>query len=183
MRVGVIQLCSGVEVDANIEASSRLIRRAAHDGAQLIATPEMTPLLQMDKARLLGNLHSPETDPALKAFRALARELGVFLLLGSAALKVGDKVANRSCLFGPNGKMHNYYDKIHLFDAQVSATERYRESSTYIAGNQAVIAHLPQVKLGLSICYDLRFPMLYRRYAQAGAQVVSVPASTGIITP
>jgi predicted amidohydrolase len=182
MRVGVIQLCSTTDVDANIEVSSNYIRQAAQDGVQFIATPEMTPLLQKDKSALLLALHTPEKDPALKAYAALAKDLGIFLLIGSVALKVGEKVSNRSYLFAPDGSLNAQYDKIHLFDAQVSDTERYRESATYHAGEVPVLANLPSARLGLSICYDLRFPALYRHYAQKGAQIMAVPAAFTVPT-
>jgi len=131
MRAALIQLCSGIDIAENILAASQLIRDAAADGATFIATPEMTHLVQKDKAALLSAIYPEETDPAL----------------------------------------------IHLFDAQVSDTERYRESATYVAGNAPVLAQADGAKLGLSICYDLRFPNLYRHYAQSGAQILMVPAA------
>lgn len=177
MRVGVIQLCSGTDIAENIAVTSELIREAARNGATFIATPEMTHLLQKDRAALLNSLHSEDTDPALVEFGQLARNLKVHLLIGSVALLNEDKASNRSFLINPKGEITARYDKINLFDAQVSETERYRESATYEAGQEPVIASIGAIKLGLSICYDLRFSGLYRFYAQAGAQILMVPAA------
>jgi predicted amidohydrolase len=182
MRVGVIQLCSGTDISENIADSSALIRQAAGDGATLIATPEMTHLVQKDKAALLAAISTQDEDIAVKAFSDLAQELAVSLLIGSLAIKVKDKVANRSFLFGPEGSISARYDKIHLFDVQVSDTERYRESATYAAGQAPVLADVGGTKLGLSICYDVRFSSLYRAYAQAGAHIISVPAAFTVPT-
>jgi len=177
MRAALIQLCSGIDIAENILAASQLIRDAAADGATFIATPEMTHLVQKDKAALLSAIYPEETDPALRAFRALAQDLNVHILIGSLAIKNRDKVSNRSFLINSVGEVSARYDKIHLFDAQVSDTERYRESATYVAGNAPVLAQADGAKLGLSICYDLRFPNLYRHYAQSGAQILMVPAA------
>lgn len=182
MRVGLVQLCSGTDIEANIERASDLIRQAANDGAKLIVTPEMTHLVQKDKASLLGSIFPQEQDPAVQAFRALAEALNIHLLIGSLAIKDGEKVANRSFLFSPDGAISAVYDKIHLFDAQVSDKERYRESATYKAGDAPVLADVNDTKLGLSICYDVRFPNLYRHYAQSGAHMLTVPAAFTVPT-
>lgn len=182
MKVAIIQLCSGTEIAANIEACSEWVRAAAAQGAELIVTPEMTHLLQKDKASLLASIKSPEEDLAIKAFSALAKELDIDLLIGSLALQTGQKVSNRGYLFGPDGSTKAQYDKIHLFDAQVSDTEYYRESATYAAGRDPVIASAGDAKVGLSVCYDVRFPMLYRYYAQNGAQILSIPAAFTVPT-
>jgi len=177
MRAALIQLCSGTDIAENISAASALIRDAASDGASFMATPEMTHLVQKDKSALLAAIHPEEIDPALKAFQALAGELGIHILIGSLAIQNEDKVSNRSFLIAPSGSIVARYDKIHLFDAQVSDTERYRESATYVAGKAPVLAQVSGAKLGFSICYDLRFPNLYRHYAQSGAQILTVPAA------
>jgi len=182
MQVGLVQLCSGIEVAANIVATSELIRAAAAGGASLIATPEMTHLVQKDKQDLLSKISSQESEPAVTAFADLAKELGIDLLIGSMALKAGEKIANRGFHFTPDGVIKASYDKIHLFDAQVSDTESYHESSTYTAGDAPVMTAVGQTKIGLSICYDLRFPMLYRHYAQDGAQIVTIPAAFTVPT-
>jgi predicted amidohydrolase len=177
MRTALIQLCSGINIAENISVASELIREAAREGAKLIATPEMTHLVQKDKAELLAAIYPEETDPALRAFRSLASALNINILLGSLAIKTGDKVSNRSFLIDAAGQIRARYDKIHLFDAQVSDTERYRESATYMAGDKPVLTHIDWVNIGLSICYDLRFSNLYRHYAQSGAQILAVPAA------
>jgi len=123
-----------------------------------------------------------DNDPAVTAFGLLAKELGVDLLIGSLAIKSGHKVRNRSFLFGRHGLMSATYDKIHLFDVSVSESERYHESATYTAGEAPVLAKVGEAKLGLSICYDLRFSTLYRHYAQAGAQIITVPAAFTVPT-
>ncbi len=182
MRVGLVQLCSSTDVSKNIAVTSELIRHAADDGATFIATPEMTHLVQKDKAGLFASVRPQDEDRGVKAFGGLARELGVHILIGSLAIKFGDKVANRSFLFGPDGAIQSTYDKIHLFDAQVSETESYRESATYVAGDKPVLVDIGAATLGLSICYDLRFPALYNEYAKGGAQILTVPAAFTVPT-
>lgn len=182
MKVALVQLCSGIDIAENIAATSDLIREAAKDGASLIATPEMTHLVQKDKQDLKAKISPQEEEPAIRAFADLAKELEIDLLIGSMALKEGDKIANRGFHFTPDGVIKASYDKIHLFDAQVSDTESYRESSTYTAGDAPVMTAVGQTKIGLSICYDLRFPALYRHYAQDGAKIVTIPAAFTVPT-
>ncbi len=178
MRVAAIQLRSGVDIDANLRAAEALIRAAAGEGASFIATPEMTHILQRSPKRLFAALRPEAEDKGAAFFAALADELGVHLLIGSlAVLKSEGRAANRSLLFGTDGQILARYDKIHLFDVTVSRKETWRESAIYDRGTAAVTAQIDGAKLGLSICYDVRFANLYRRYAEAGAQILTVPAA------
>jgi len=172
-----IQMTAGGEVGANIATASALIRDAHQSGADFVLTPEMTNLIDKPPA-LWEKIHPPETCPAVATFGALAAELGIWLLIGSLAIRLGErKAANRSFLFRPNGAIAATYDKIHMFDVDLGGGERYRESKTYQAGSAAVTAELPWGRLGLTICYDLRFPDLYRKLAKAGAGFLTVPSA------
>lgn len=178
LRVACVQLRSTDDVAENIAATSRLVREAAKDGAQLIATPENTTLMARDGGAKLENSFAEKDDPALPAFAKLAEELGVWLLIGSLAIKVSEtKTANRSVLFDPKGRIEARYDKVHLFDVNLPSGESYRETNTVAPGGQAVMANLPFARLGLSVCYDLRFPQLYRALAKAGAEILTIPSA------
>lgn len=169
---------SGVDISANLNAAERLIRGAADQGAQFIATPEMTHILQRSSKRLFASITDEANDVGVKHFAGLAQELNIDLLIGSLAIKTGDqRAANRSFLFNPKGETKARYDKIHLFDVTVSREETWKESNVYDRGNKAVMADIEGAKLGLSICYDLRFPALYRHYGQSGADIIAVPAA------
>ncbi|HEY1838537.1 MAG: carbon-nitrogen hydrolase family protein [Rhizomicrobium sp.] len=173
-----VQLRSSDDVQENVRDASALIRDAARQGAKFIATPENTTLMAADGGAKLDKCFVENEDPALPAFRALAQELGVWLLIGSLAIKIGaDKTANRSFMIDPRGRITARYDKIHLFDVDLPSGEKYRESNTVAGGNQAMIAELPWCKAGLTICYDLRFPGLYRALAQHGAALLTVPSA------
>ena len=173
-----VQIRTGKDIDRNIEAASALIREAAASGAQFIATPETTSLMELGAKKLFANIVDEKDDRALKAFQALAAELDVYLLIGSLAVRVAaDKAANRSFLISPQGKITARYDKIHMFDVDLGNGEAYRESKNYQPGDRAVLATLPWGKMGLTVCYDLRFPYLYRQLAHAGASFVSVPSA------
>jgi predicted amidohydrolase len=177
-RAACVQLRSSDDVTENIRAASVLIREAKAQGADFIATPENTTLMAPDGGAKLERSFPEQTDPSLPAFRALAAELGAWLLIGSLAIKVSDaKTANRSFLIDPKGAIAARYDKIHLFDVDLPSGEKYRESGTVAGGGRAVTADLPWGKIGLSVCYDLRFPQLYRMLAQAGALLLTVPAA------
>ena len=177
-RIGVVQMTSSRDVAENIAAAGRLIRAAAADGAQLVATPEMTTLVERKRDRILGATHSEAEEPALPHFRDLAADLGIYLLIGSMPIRVAqDRLANRSFLIAPDGRIAARYDKIHLFDVDLPGGERYRESDIYRAGDTAVLVETPLARLGLSICYDLRFPHLYRLLAGAGAEILCVPSA------
>lgn len=183
LNVALIQMRSGLEVQANVQAASALIRRAAGEGALLVATPEMTSLLDRKPGAVFEKSAEEAFDPALTAFRALAGELSIWLLLGSLPIRVsGEKCANRSFLIGPDGSVNARYDKIHMFDVQLNAGNIYRESDSFAAGGEAVLASLPGVKLGMTVCYDLRFPHLFRDLARAGAQLIAAPSAFTRIT-
>lgn len=176
--VACVQLCGGRDIDANIAAVSALIRQAARDGADLICTPEQSALMEINSKRLFAETARQQDDRALKALRALAAELERWVLIGSLGVKVAaDKLANRSFLIGPDGSVRVTYDKIHMFDVDLGNGEVYRESKNYRPGAQAECADLPWGRLGLTICYDLRFPQLYRSLAAAGADFIAVPSA------
>jgi predicted amidohydrolase len=177
-RAACIQLRSSDNVAENIAATSGLIREAAAGGAQFIATPENTTLMAPDAGAKLEQSFDEAHDPALPAFRALAAELGVTLLIGSLAIKVSDtKTANRSFLIDTKGAITARYSKIHLFDVDLPSGEQYRESNTVAGGDSAVLADTPWGKLGLTICYDMRFPQLYCALAKGGAFAFTVPSA------
>ena len=177
-RAACVQLRSSDDVAENIRVASELIREARAKGADFIATPENTTLMAADGGAKLEKTFSEDADPALPAFRALAEELGAWLLIGSLAIKTGaTKTANRSFLIDPKGRVAARYDKIHLFDTDPGSGESYRESNTVAGGHRAVTADLPWGRFGMTICYDLRFPRLYRRLAKAGAFMLSVPSA------
>ncbi len=177
-RAACVQLRSSDDVAENIRVTSELIREAKGRGAQFVATPENTTLMAPDGGAKLERSFTEDADPALPAFRALAEELGIWLLVGSLAIKVSEtKTANRSFLIDPKGRVSARYDKIHLFDVDLPSGEKYRESNTVAGGARAVLADLPWGKAGLTICYDLRFPRLYRALAQKGAFLLTVPSA------
>jgi predicted amidohydrolase len=177
-RAAAVQMRSGLDVDANVAVAERLIREAAAAGAAYILTPEMTTVLDRDRQRLLAAIDREETDRSLTRFRALAAELGVHLHIGSMAIRLGaDAVANRAFVIASDGTIIARYDKIHMFDVDLPGGESYRESSLYRPGTAAATAEMPWGRLGLSICYDVRFPHLYRSLAQSGAAVLAIPAA------
>jgi predicted amidohydrolase len=177
-RAACIQMRSGDDVGENIRDAVQLIRVAAKDGARFIATPENTTLMAPDGGAKLAQSYDEANDPALPVFGALAEELGIWLLAGSLAIKVGQtKTANRSFLFSPDGKIAARYSKIHLFDVDLPSGEKYRESNTVAGGGEAVLARLPWGLIGLSICYDIRFPGLYRQMAKKGAFAFTAPSA------
>jgi len=184
LRVAAIQLRSGIEPAANRAHAMPLLREAAVAGARFIATPENTLRLDRDRARMLGAVGPEEGDAELKAWGRAAQELGVWLLLGSGAMATGDgKVFNRSFMFNPDGKIVARYDKINLFDVTLGGGEDYRESDTVEGGAQAVVVDGPMnAKIGLTICYDLRFAPLYSALARAGAEIIAVPAAFTVPT-
>lgn len=175
--VGLVQMTSSDVIDENIRDAEVLIREAAQKGAQFVVTPEMTTLFDFGTKQVMEKIRSEEDDTSWRYFAALAKELKIWLLIGSIAVKSGEKAANRSFLFSPDGKKVVSYDKIHMFDVDLPGEETYRESNAYEAGDTAVVATLPWGKVGLSICYDLRFPYLYRALAHAGATMLTVPAA------
>jgi predicted amidohydrolase len=178
-----VQLCAGRSITANIDEAEALIRDAASHGAQLVQTPEQTALMELDAGILFANITSEADDPALARFSALAKELGLWLHIGSLAIRLSDtKAANRAFVIDPKGQIAARYDKIHMFDVNLPNGETYRESKTYQPGDAAVSVDLPWIRLGLSICYDLRFAALYRRYARTGCGMLAVPAAFTQVT-
>jgi len=180
MRAGLVQLTVSDDPAANLPETLRLIRAAAVGGAGFVLTPECTNCLSSDRDHQRRVLHLEADDPTLSALQDEAARLGIWLLIGSLALKTRDgdgRFANRSFLIGPNGGIVARYDKIHMFDVTISATESYRESAGYRPGSAAVLAQTPWGALGMTICYDVRFPHLHRDLAKAGAQILSVPAA------
>ena len=184
IRAACVQMRSGVEIAPNIAAASALIREAAGQGAAFIATPEMTNLLDIRPGMARPKIVPETEDTSLPAFRALASELGVTLLIGSLAVALPDeeRFANRSFLIGPDGGLIARYDKIHMFDVEVGDGQSYRESRAYRPGEAAMLAKAPFGKVGMTICYDVRFPHLYRRLAQAGADILTIPAAFTRVT-
>ena len=178
LRVGLIQTRTPASHAAALAHVTPLIRQAAADGASFIATPEGTNILQKDKAALLPQLALLEDDLVVQGLQALAVELSVTILIGSALVKRPDgKAANRAALITPQGQIAATYDKLHMFDVDLPTGETARESETYEPGEQAVAALAGELKLGLTICYDVRFPALYRALALAGAEVIVTPAA------
>ena len=185
MRCALIQLNVTDDPAANLPETLAYIRAAAQGGAEFVLTPECTSLLSSSREHQRATLRTESEDLTLAALRAEAAGLGIWLLIGSLGVLTGDadgRFANRSFLIAPDGAIAARYDKIHMFDVNVSETEVYRESAAYRPGNQAVLAATPWAKIGMAVCYDLRFPQLFRRLAQAGAQVLTVPAAFNHLT-
>jgi predicted amidohydrolase len=178
-----VQITAQREFDPNIEATSALVRRARDAGADLIMTPEITGMFEPKRDLHLAKAKDEAGNPALAAFRELARETGAWLLVGSLAIKLeAARLANRSFLLAPDGAIAARYDKIHMFDVDLANGESYRESALYRPGDGAILAALPWGTLGMTVCYDLRFPSLYRALAQAGADFLSIPAAFTVPT-
>jgi deaminated glutathione amidase len=176
--VALVQLRSGLDPAANLAATAKLIAEAKAAGADYVQTPEMTNILAIRREQLAAAIKPEENDPSLAAFRELARKLAIHLHIGSLAMKLaGERAANRSFLIDPAGEIVARYDKIHMFDVDLANGESYRESRTYRPGEIAVTADLPWGRLGLTICYDLRFPALYRALAEAGASFLAIPSA------
>jgi predicted amidohydrolase len=174
----MIQMRSGLLPEPNLDQGARLIREAAARGASFIQTPEVSNIMQTDRAALFEHLRSEDDDRSLAAYRDLARELRIHLNVGSLALRATpEKAVNRSFLIGPSGDILARYDKIHMFDIDLGSGESYRESANYQPGETAVVTDLPWGRLGMTICYDVRFPALYRALAEAGASFLTVPSA------
>jgi predicted amidohydrolase len=185
MRAALVQMCSSDDPAENLSQAERLIREAAAGGATLVLTPEVTNIMSASRARQEAVLEPEGSDPTLARLRAVAAETGVWLLIGSLALKTDDpdgRFANRSFLIAPDGSVTARYDKIHMFDVDLDGGESYRESAGFRPGERAVVAQAAGATLGLSVCYDLRFAYLYRALAQAGAQILTVPAAFTVPT-
>ena len=177
-RVGLIQMRSGRTPQANLDAASKLIGEAKRAGADYVLTPEMTNIMENNRQRLFAAIMEEENDQSLVVFRELARTHAIHVHVGSLAIKVSpDKAANRSFLIDPQGEIVARYDKIHMFDVDLGNGESYRESGNFRSGEIAALADLPWGRLGLTVCYDLRFPALYRALAEAGASFLAVPSA------
>ncbi|NEX93973.1 carbon-nitrogen hydrolase family protein [Caulobacter sp. 17J65-9] len=181
LDVALIQLNTPADHAAAWAQVEPLVREAAAGGAKLVLTPEGTNILEQRRDRRLAVIQDQDADPVVRGLRALAAELGIWLLIGSAIVKTGDpadpRAANRSILVGPDGAVKATYDKLHVFDVDLPTGERHRESESIRPGAHATVAETPWGGLGLSICYDVRFPHLYRALARAGASMIAVPAA------
>jgi predicted amidohydrolase len=184
LRAAAVQLRSGVEPAANRTQAMPLLREAASAGARLICTPENTLRLNRDREAMIAASTDEKHESELAAWGRVAQELGVWLLLGSGAIATGNgKVFNRSFLFSDEGKIAARYDKINMFDVTLGGGETYRESATVESGTRAVLAQGPMgAKIGLTICYDLRFPELYGALSRAGAEIITIPAAFTVPT-
>ena len=177
-RVALIQMRSGRTPAANLDAATKLIGEAKAAGADYVQTPEMTNILEAKRDALMAAIMPEHEDRSLAAFRDLARQHQLWLHIGSLALKISpDRAVNRGFLIDPRGEIAARYDKIHMFDVDLADGESYRESRSYVSGEHAVTANLPWGRLGLTICYDLRFPSLYRALAEAGSMFLAIPSS------
>jgi predicted amidohydrolase len=185
LRVGLVQVNAGDDLAANVAAAGALIRRAKAEGAEFALTPENVSMLGARGRDIYERAAPEDSHPALAAFRELAAELGIWLLAGSLSVRVPEdatRVANRSLLIRPDGSLAARYDKIHMFDVDLANGESYKESKGYRPGDAAVLAETPWGKIGLTVCYDLRFPHLYRALAQAGARILTIPAAFTKVT-
>jgi hypothetical protein len=177
-KVGLVQMRSGVDPQANLATALAAIEEAARVGAAYVLTPEMTNIMEIKRDRLFATIADEGLDPTLAAIREAARKLSIYIHIGSLAVKASpEKAANRSFLIDRRGDVVARYDKIHMFDVDLANGESYRESRNYRAGELAVVADLPWGRLGVTVCYDLRFPALYRALAEAGASFLSIPAA------
>jgi predicted amidohydrolase len=177
-KAAVIQMRVGLNAAANIDAAARMIGEAKTAGADYVLTPEMTNILAARREQLFSTIVEEDADASLATLRELARKLGIYVHVGSLAIKISpDRAANRAFLIDPKGNIVARYDKIHMFDVDLANGESYRESNNFRPGEIAVLTDLPWGRLGMTICYDLRFPALYRALAEAGASFLAVPAA------
>lgn len=177
-RAAALQMRSGLDPAENARAFEALVREAAAKGAIYVQSPEMTGAVNRDRASMTAALNSEAGDPVVATARRLAHELSIHVHVGSTAIARSDGgIANRAFLFAPDGGLVATYDKIHMFDVDLDQGESWRESATYQPGRETVVARLPFAALGLAICYDLRFPQLFRAQALAGAEVLTMPAA------
>jgi predicted amidohydrolase len=179
----MVQMRTSLSPEASFKQADSLVREAASQGANYVQTPEVSNLIQKNRKALFELLAPEQEDLSLKAYRELARELNIYLHVGSLALKATpDRAVNRSFLIAPDGGILASYDKIHMFDIELDGGESYRESANYQPGETAVISDLPWGRIGLTICYDVRFPALYRALAEAGAAFITVPSAFTVRT-
>lgn len=185
MQAALLQLNASDDPQANLPETVDMVHRAATAGAQFVLTPEVTNCVSTSRSHQQSVLQHEDADITLAALRSVAAEAGIWLLIGSLALKTQDadgRFANRSFLIDPAGRIVARYDKIHMFDVQINETETYRESAGYRPGARAVVAETPFARIGMSVCYDVRFPLLYRALAEAGAQILTIPAAFSPVT-
>lgn len=177
-KAACVQNTASNDLERNIERLGHLVRRARDTGADFITTPEVCLMIEQGAKRTREKAHPEASHPGLAAFRGWARETGAWLLAGSLTILRDDgKLANRSYLIDPTGEVQARYSKIHMFDVTLPNGETYRESNAYTPGEEAVLAELPWGRLGMTICYDMRFPHLYRDLAKQGADVLTVPSA------
>ena len=176
-RVSCIQMCSTDCIKNNLEISERLIKKSVRQKADLIITPEVSSKFSLNKKKLLEVATNMNKDSYLLGIKKLAKKYKKWILIGSLIIKNKEKLLNRSVLIDNKGVIKTFYDKIHMYDAKLSKSEKYFESKTFKAGKNIKVAKLPWGKLGLSICYDLRFPNMYRKMSQSGALFLSVPSA------
>ncbi|MBP5857399.1 carbon-nitrogen hydrolase family protein [Marivibrio halodurans] len=179
LTVAAAQLCSTTDPARNLTLAGELVREAASKGADLVGLPEVVNLMQVRRKDAVAAAHYEADDPSLKGFRDLAAELGIWLHVGSLALRIEgeERLANRGFMIDPKGEIRGRYDKIHMFDVDLEGGESYRESNGYRPGDHAELVETPWGGFGMSVCYDVRFPHLYRDLAQAGAKMLAVPAA------
>lgn len=185
MRVALVQLSSGDDPAANLPVTEALLREAAAGGAELALTPECTNIVSASRTRQARLLRPEAEDETLARLRELAAELRLWILAGSLCLKAEDeegRFVNRSLLLGPDGAVRGRYDKIHMFDVTLADGESYRESAAFRPGGAAVLADAGGLRLGLTVCYDMRFPHLYRDLGKAGAEAIAVPSAFTVPT-
>jgi len=184
VKIALYQARTGIDPAANAGDLVEAISDAAAGGAEMLFTPEMSGLLDRDRSRAAANIHDEATDPVLAAVRTAAAQAGIWVHLGSLALAGGEggRLVNRGFVIDRDGEIRARYDKIHLFDVDLATGESWRESAAYAAGDRSVVVETPVGKLGLSICYDLRFPDLYRVLSDAGAAALSIPAAFTVPT-
>ena len=176
-KVSCIQLCTSNDVEYNIKRTKKFFLQAVRQKTNFVLTPEVSSKISLNKKLLLKSATSMEKDIYLKEMKSLARRYKKWILVGSLILKIKNKLVNRSVLISSKGKVQCYYDKIHMYDAKLSSKEKYFESKIFNSGKKLKIAKLPWGKLGLSICYDLRFPNMYRKMSKRGAIFLSVPSA------
>lgn len=185
MKAALVQLNVTDDPARNLTGTVQMVRDAADQGAEFVLTPEVTNCVSTSRAHQRDVLQTEEDDMTLAALRAVAAEKNIWLLIGSLGLKTDDpdgRFANRSFLIGPEGQIVARYDKIHMFDVDIDATESYRESAGYRPGDKAVVAQTPFGMIGMSVCYDMRFPHLYQALADAGAEILTMPAAFSPVT-
>lgn len=185
LRTAVLQMTSGIDPEANAATIEHAMSRAAEAGARLFCTPEMSNIIDRDRDRAAANIVAEQDDPLLARVRAAAAYHGLWVLLGSIAVRheqATNKFANRSLLIDDSGNIHARYDKMHLFDVDLPTGESWRESNAYVGGQSAVVSETPWGRIGLSICYDVRFPSLFQSLSAAGATILSIPAAFTVPT-